>query len=132
MKREKTDNADRFIILKFLVRELAIILGLASFFWLIKKDGTFIMCCKHSAWLMSLASICHLGLEIIPALDYNHWRIKLTNKEYYVYKALILILLNALVVLLTGPERGYFIFIVPIIMWGMMIMINRISRWFRF
>lgn len=130
MKREKTNNADRFLILKTLIRELGIIIGLASIFWFL-KDGVFIMCCKKSAFLMSLAFICHLGLEIFPALDNNHWQIKLVNKEYQVYKALILILLNALVLLLTGPKEGYYIFIVPIILWGMVIIINRISRWIR-
>ena len=129
-KREESNNVDRFFILKTLIRELGIILVLASIFWLL-KDGDFMECCRKSAWFMSLAFICHLGIEVFSAFDNNRWRIKLANEEYQVYKAFILIILNTLVLLLTGPNRGYSILIVPIILWGMMIMIRRISRWFR-
>ena len=129
-KREESNNVDRFFILKTLIRELGIILVLASIFWLL-KDGDFMECCRKSAWFMSLAFICHLGIEVFSAFDNNRWRIKLANEEYQVYKAFILIILNTLVLLLTGPNRGYSILIVPIILWGMMIMIRRISRRFR-
>ena len=132
MEREKTNNDERFFILKTLIRELGLIIGLASIFWILKDGGDFIMCCRKSAFLMSLAFICHLGIEVFSALDNNRWRIKLANEEYQVYKAIILIILNALVLLLTGPNgRIYAIFIVPIILWGMMIMLRRFRRWFR-
>ena len=128
MEREKINNVERFFILKTLIRELGIIIVLASVFWIL-KDGYFIMSCCKSAFLISLAFICHLGIEVFSALDNNRWRIKLANEEYQVYKAIILIILNALVLLLTGPnERIYSIFIVPIILWGMMIMIRRIRN----
>lgn len=128
MEREKINNVERFFILKTLIRELGIIIVLASVFWLL-KDGDFIMCCCKSTFLISLAFICLLGIEVFSALDNNRWRIKLANEEYQVYKAIILIVLNALVLLLTGPnERIYSIFIVPIILWGMMIMIRRICN----
>lgn len=130
-EREKTNNVDGFFILKTLIRELGLILVLASIFWLM-KDGDFIMCCRKSAFLMSLAFICHLGIEVFWALDTNRWRIKLANEEYQVYKAIILMILNAVVLSLTGPNGSiYPIIIVPIILWGMMIMIRRIRRWFR-
>ena len=70
-----TDEENNFFILKSLIRELGIIIGLASFFWLLKDDG-FIMCCRKSAWLMSFAFIFHLGVEVFSALDNNRWRIK--------------------------------------------------------
>ena len=85
-----------------------------------------------SAFLMSLAFICHLGIEVFWALDTNRWRIKLANEEYQVYKAIILMILNAVVLSLTGPNGSiYPIIIVPIILWGMMIMIRRFRRWFK-
>ena len=126
-----TDEENNFFILKSLIRELGVIIGLAFILWLLKDDG-FIMCCRKSACLMSFAFIFNLGVEVFSALDNNRWRIKLANEEYTVYKAIILIILNASVLLLSGPNgRIYAIFIVPITLWGMMIMIRRISRWFR-
>ena len=79
---------------------------------------------------MSLAMICHLGIEVFSALGNNHWRIKYANKDYQIYKAIILILINVLIFLLTGPERSYVFFIVPIILWGMLIVIKGINRFF--
>ena len=55
-------------------------------FWLL-KDGDFKMCCYKSAFLMSIAALGNLLIEVLWALDNNHWRIKLANEEYQVYKA---------------------------------------------
>ena len=69
--------------------------------------------------------------SVFSALGNNHWRIKYANKDYQIYKAIILILINALIFLLTGPKRSYFYFIVPIILWGMLIVIEGIDRFFK-
>jgi len=126
-----TDEENNFFILKSLIRELGIIIGLASFFWLLKDDG-FIMCCRKSAWLMSFAFIFHLGVEVFSALDNNRWRIKLANEDYQVYKALFLILLNVLVFLLTATsEKAYLFFLGPLMAWGLLLLYNHIHRWFK-
>ena len=124
------DEDNRFFILRTLIVELLHFLVLAFFFWLL-KHGAFIECFYKSSWLMSLAMIFHLGIEVFSALGNNHWRIKYANKDYQIYKAIILILINALIFLLTGPERSYFYFIVPIILWGMLIVIEGIERFFK-
>lgn len=126
-----TDEENNFFILKSLIRELGIIIGLASFFWLLKDDG-FIMCCRKSAWLMSFAFIFHLGVEVFSALDNNRWRIKLANEDYQVYKALFLILLNVLVFLLTAPSKKAYLFFLGLLMaWGILLLYNHIHRWFK-
>ena len=121
-----TDEENNFFILKSLIRELGIIIGLASFFW------RFIMCCRKSAWLMSFAFIFHLGVEVFSALDNNRWRIKLANEDYQVYKALFLILLNVLVFLLTAPSKKAYLFFLGLLMaWGILLLYNHIHRWFK-
>ena len=126
-----TDEENNFFILKSLIRELGIIIGLASFFWLLKDDG-FIMCCRKSACLMSFAFIFHLGVEVFSALDNNRWRIKLANEDYQVYKALFLILLNVLVFLLTAPSKKAYLFFLGLLMaWGILLLYNHIHRWFK-
>ena len=130
-KREESNNVDRFFILNTLIRELGIILGLASIFWLL-KDGDFMECCRKSAWFMSLAFICHLGIEVFSAFDNNRWRIKLANEDYQVYKAVFLILLNVLVLLLTATsEKAYLFFLGPLMAWGILLLYNHIHRWFK-
>ena len=124
------DEDNRFFILKLLILELLLFLGLAFIFWLL-KDDVFIECFYKSSCLMSMAAICHLGIEVFSALGNNHWRIKYANKDYQIYKAIILILINVIIFLLTGPERSYFYFIVPIILWGMLIVIEGIERFFK-
>jgi hypothetical protein len=100
-------------------------------FWLL-KHGAFIECFYKSSWLMSLAMICHRGnSKFFSALGNNHWRIKYANKDYQIYKAIILILINVIIFLLTGPKRSYVFFIVPIILWGMLIVIEGIERFFK-
>ena len=123
------DEDNRFFILRTLIVELLLFLVLAFFFWLL-KHGAFIECFYKSSWLMSLAMICHLGIEVFSALGNNHWRIKYANKDYQIYKAIILILINVIIFLLTGPKRSYVFFIVPIILWGMLIVIKGINRFF--
>ena len=123
------DEDNRFFILRTLIVELLLFLVLAFFFWLL-KHGAFIECFYKSSWLMSLAMICHLGIEVFSALGNNHWRIKYANKGYQIYKAIILILINVIIFLLTGPKRSYVFFIVPIILWGMLIVIKGINRFF--
>ena len=126
-----TDEENKFFILKFLIRELGVIIGLAFIFWLLKDDG-FIMCCRKSACLMSFAFIFYLGVEVFSALDNNRWRIKLANAEYQVYKASFLILLNVLVFLLAAPsEKAYLFFLGPLAAWGMLLLFNHIHRWFK-
>ena len=126
-----TDEENNFFILKSLIRELGIIIGLASFFWLLKDDG-FIMCCRKSACLMSFAFIFYLGVEVFSALDNNRWRIKLANEDYQVYKALFLILLNVLVFLLTAPSKKAYLFFLGLLMaWGILLLYNHIHRWFK-
>ena len=126
-----TDEENNFFILKSLIRELGIIIGLASFFWLLKDDG-FIMCCRKSACLMSFAFIFILGVEVFSALDNNRWRIKLANEDYQVYKALFLILLNVLVFLLTAPSKKAYLFFLGLLMaWGILLLYNHIHRWFK-
>ena len=126
-----TDEENNFFIMKSLIRELGIIIGLASLFWLLKDDG-FIMCCRKSAWLMSFAFIFHLGVEVFSALDNNRWRIKLANEDYQVYKALFLILLNVLVFLLTAPSKKAYLFFLGLLMaWGILLLYNHIHRWFK-
>jgi hypothetical protein len=124
------DEDNRFFILRTLIVELLLFLVLAFFFWLL-KHGAFIECFYKSSWLMSLAMICHLGIEVFSALGNNHWRIKYANKDYQIYKAIILILINVIIFLLTGPKRSYVFFIVPIILWGMLIVIEGIERFFK-
>lgn len=132
MRKEEINNASRFIIQKFLLLEIGIIIGLAFILWLL-KNGSFIKCCYMSACLMSMASICHLGIEVFSSLDDNRWRIKLAKKDYPILKAVILIILNVIVFLLTAPvEKAYFYFIVPILLWGMLIFFNRIHRFFKY
>ena len=123
------DEDNRFFILRTLIVELLLFLVLAFFFWLL-KHGAFIECFYKSSWLMSLAMICHLGIEVFSALGNNHWRIKYANKDYQIYKAIILILISVIIFLLTGPKRSYVFFIVPIILWGMLIVIKGINRFF--
>ena len=124
------DEDNRFFILKLLILELLLFLGLAFIFWLL-KDDVFIECFYKSSCLMSMAAICHLGIEVFSALGNNRWRIKYAKEEYPIYKAIILILINVIIFLLTGPERSYFYFIVPIILWGMLIVIEGIERFFK-
>lgn len=132
MRKEEINNASRFIIQKFLLLEIGIIIGLAFILWLL-KNGSFIKCCYMSACLMSMASICHLGIEVFSSLDDNRWRIKLAKKDYPILKAVILIILNVIVFLLTAPvEKAYYYFIVPILLWGMLIFFNRIHRFFKY
>lgn len=131
MNRGIVKNSGRFVIIMTLIIELGIIIGLASILWIL-KDGTYIMCCRKSTFLMSYAFVCAFGVEVFSTLDNNRWRIKLSNKEFPVYKAIFLIILNVLVFLLTGiKERTYLLLIVPVILWGMLILINRIRRFFR-
>ena len=126
-----TDEENKFFILKSLIRELGIIIGLAFILWLLKDDG-FITCCRKSACLMSFAFICHLGIEVFSALDNNRWRIKLANEEYQVYKASFLILLNVLVFLLAAPsEKAYLFFLGPLAAWGILLLFNHFHRWFK-
>ena len=126
-----TDEENNFFILKSLIRELGVIIGLAFILWLLKDDG-FIMCCRKSACLMSFAFIFNLGVEVFSALDNNRWRIKLANEEYQVYKASFLILLNVLVFLLTAPsEQAYLFFLGPLTAWGILLLYNHIHRWFK-
>ena len=126
-----TDEENKFFILKSLIRELGVIIGLAFIFWLLKDDG-FIMCCRKSACLMSFAFIFYLGVEVFSALDNNRWRIKLANEEYQVYKASFLILLNVLVFLLTAPsEKAYLFFLGLLMAWGILLLYNHIHRWFK-
>ena len=125
------NNGERFFILKFLIHQLVVIIGLASIMWLL-KDGDFKMCCYKSAFLMSIAALVNLLIEVLWALDNNHWRIKLANEEYQVYKGFILIILNSLVILLTGPKGCYWVFLIIIVPLGMLIMIRRIRRWLGF
>ena len=75
MRKEMENKTARNFILKLLIFELGIILGLALILWLL-KDGTFLECLYKSTWLMSFASILHLGLEIFSSLANNRWRIK--------------------------------------------------------
>ena len=95
------------------------------------KRVVLLECFYESLWLMSMAAICHLGIEVFSALGNNHWRFKYANEEYQIYKGIILILINALIFLLIGPKRSYFFFIVPIILWGMLIVIEGIDRFFK-
>ena len=84
-----------------------------------------------SACLMSMASLCHLGIEVFSSLDDNRWRIKLANNDYPILKAAILIILNAIVFLLTAPlEKAYYYFIVPIVLWGMLLFFKRVNHIF--
>ena len=130
MKKEETNSASRFFFLKFLLLEIGLIIGLAFILWLL-KNGSFIKCSYMSACLMSMSAICHLGIEVFSSLDDNRWRIKLAKNEYPILKAVILIILNAIVFLLTAPlEKAYYFFIVPILLWGMLIFFNRIHRFF--
>lgn len=131
MREEEMNSASRRFIQKTLIREFVIIIGLAILLMLL-KDGSFIFCCFKSAYLMSLAFICHLGIEVFSALDDNRWRFKLAIIEYPILKAIILIVLNAVVFLLTAPvEKAYVFFIVPLSAWGMLLIFNRIHRFFK-
>ena len=127
-----TDENDRFFLIRCLLLEVVLILVLAFIFWLL-KNGSFIKCFYMSACLMSMASICHLGVEVFSSLDDNRWRIKLAKQDYPIFKAVILIILNAIVFLLTAPlEKAYYYFIVPVLLWGMLLFFNRIHRIFNF
>jgi len=131
MKREGINSERRFFILKTLIRELGIIIGLASIFLLL-KDGAFIICCYKSACLMSLAFICHLGIEVFSSLDDHRWRIKLANEDYPIVKALILILLNTLTFLLSAPSKKVYPFLfIPLLLWSMFVLFNQIGRYFK-
>lgn len=130
MRKEEINSASRFFILKTLILEIGIIIGLAFILWLL-KNGSLIKCCYMSACLMSMASLCHLGIEVFSSLDDNRWRIKLANNDYPILKAAILIILNAIVFLLTAPlEKAYYYFIVPIVLWGMLLFFNRVNHIF--
>lgn len=108
MKKEETNSASRIFFLKMLLLEIGLIIGLAFIMWLL-NNGSFIKCSYMSACLMSMSAICHLGIEVFSSLDDNRWRIKLAKNEYPILKAVILIILNAIVFLLTAPlEKAYF------------------------
>ena len=131
MREEEINSARRFFFQKTLILEIGIIIGLAFILWLL-KNGSFIKCCYLSTCLMSMSSICHLGIEVFSSLDDNRWRIKLANNDYPIIKAVILIILNAIVFLLTAPlEKAYYYFIVPILLWVMLLFFNRIHRFFK-
>ena len=130
IKKIIKDEEGRFFILRMLIVEILLVLVLAFVFWLL-RDEVFLECFYESLWLMSMAAICHLGIEVFSALGNNHWRFKYANEEYQIYKRIILILINALIFLLIGPKRSYFFFIVPIILWGMLIVIEGIDRFFK-
>lgn len=132
MKKGEMNSASRFFFQKTLLLEIGIIIGLAFVFLLI-KDDSFLTCCCKSACLMSMASICHLGIEVFSSLDDNRWRIKLAKNDYPIIKAIILIILNAIVFLLTAPvERAFYYFIVPTLLWGMLLVFNRIYHFFKY
>ena len=81
---------------------------------------------------MSFAFLFHLGVEVFSALDNNRWRIKLANEEYQVYKALVIILLNVLVFLLTAPSKKAYLFFLGLLMaCGILLLYNHIHRWFK-
>lgn len=81
---------------------------------------------------MSLAFICHLGIEVFSSLDDHRWRIKLANEDYPIVKALILILLNTLTFLLSAPSKKVYPFLfIPLLLWSMFVLFNQIGRYFK-
>ncbi|MBQ9192265.1 MAG: hypothetical protein IJ156_00905 [Bacteroidales bacterium] len=131
MKEEGINSASRRFIQKILLLEIALILGLAIILWLL-EDNSFIMCCYKSACLMSMSAICHLGIEVFSSLDDNRWRYKLARNDYPILKAVVLIVLNAMVFLLTAPfKKAYIFFIVPLAAWVMLLLLNKIHRFIR-
>ena len=131
IKKIIKDEEGRFFILRMLIVEILLVLVLAFVFWLL-KDEAFLECFYKSSCLMSMAAICHLGIEVFSALGNNRWRIKYAKEEYPIYKAIILILINVIIFLLTGPKRSYVFFIVPLILWGLLILIKGPNRFFHY
>lgn len=130
--KQKTENNEckrlTILFIKFLSCEI-----LGSLFIAMLEGGHFLLSLKKTVFAISVVSICLLGIEIVSALDNNRWRIKQANEEYPLGFGIVLILLNAAACLICGPnERTYVIFFVPIVLWGMMLLLNRITRWFRF
>lgn len=92
--------------------------------------GAFSECLLKATHRLSLISLCLLGIEFFDALVRNRWRIKSADKVYPMFRALILMILNALAFLCTGPnEKTFVMFIVPLSIWLTEIVIISFYRW---
>lgn len=118
-------------LVRFVTTELISILLAGLLFWALRENaGGFRKCLRDGAFIISLIDTCLLGIEFFSALVRNRWRFKAADKEYPMYRALFLILINAVICpLMINSPRGYFILIIPCVTWIMQIIISTLYRW---
>ena len=62
------------MILEFPVKEMILCFVQAIVLWLLKWDNRFTECINFSAYLVSVVTMCHLGIEVFDALVKSEWR----------------------------------------------------------
>ena len=117
MKTKSNRWIDRFTVLYVLLSESVLSLLLAGVISLL-KHRPFVECLMNSVPFLCLISIGLLGMYSFEALVNNNWRIKRAKEEYPIVKAIILMVINAIVFLSTDQhEKSLMRLIIPILMW---------------
>ena len=128
----KRDNdVYRYFILKNIIGDAICIVILALISHALDKE-TLLFCFYRSAFTLCLGAICFIGIEVSFSMIRNRWRLKLVNEEYPLLKALVLVIIHAVVCSLTGPYgKGYYYFSVPILLCAMIIIMMEIKLWWQ-
>ena len=128
--KPQNSNENSFFFLKYFLGEIGIILLGMGVFWLLGR-GALERCLHESVFIMSLASMCHLGIEVFDALVKSDWRHKIANYRYYpIYYAFILIVINAIICPLSLPfVRWYGVYIFPVVVWIIQIVLSTWEKW---
>lgn len=129
MKTKSNRWIDRFTVLYVLISESVLSLLLAGVLCLL-EHRPFVECFMKSGPFLCLITIGGLGMYSLEALVNNYWRIRLAKEEYPIVKAIILIVINAIVFLLMDQrEKALIRLIIPILMWFFYAIVCVYNKW---